>query len=182
MTDHNQTTTSPRPYLLRAWHEWCTDNNLTPYLAVQVDETVQVPAAFVEDGQIMLNAGYDATSGLHMGNDYISFKARFGGKPHEIMLPVGRVVAIFARETNQGMSFPPENPPEPQAATGPQTVAPRVVAPQPKPAVQLVHSKDDAEQALEDWEDAQADEDAEDNKPDDTPPARPKRPALKRVK
>lgn len=81
--------TSTRPYLLRALHEWCSDNGLTPYLAVQVDASVQVPMAFVQDGHIVLNVSYDATSALHMGNDYISFKARFGGKPHDIMLPVG---------------------------------------------------------------------------------------------
>lgn len=99
-------TTSTRPYLLRALHEWCTDNGLTPYLVVQADESVQVPLAFVQDGQIVLNASYDATSGLQMGNEFVHFKARFGGKPHEIMVPVGRVLAIYARETGQGMSFP----------------------------------------------------------------------------
>src|SRR5574344_1779784 len=101
-------TTSTRPYLLRALHEWCTANGLTPYLVVQADESVQVPVAFVQDGQIVLNASYDATSGLQMGNEFVHFKARFGGKPHEIMVPVGRVWAIYARETGQGMSFPPE--------------------------------------------------------------------------
>lgn len=101
-------TPSTRPYLLRALHEWCSDNGLTPYLAVQVDASVQVPRAFVQDGHIVLNASYEATSALHMGNEFISFKARFGGKPHDIMVPVGRVVAIYARETGQGMSFPPE--------------------------------------------------------------------------
>ena len=101
-------TPSTRPYLLRALHEWCSDNGLTPYLAVQVDASVQVPRAFVQDGHIVLNTSYEATSALHMGNEFISFKARFGGKPHDIMVPVGRVVAIYARETGQGMSFPPE--------------------------------------------------------------------------
>ena len=73
--------TSTRPYLLRALHEWCTDNGLTPYLVVQADESVQVPLAFVQDGQIVLNTSYDATSGLQMGNEFVHFKARFGVSP-----------------------------------------------------------------------------------------------------
>lgn len=100
------TTTSTRPYLIRALHEWCTDNGLTPYLAVKVDRSVQVPHEFVNDGEIVLNVGYDATGGLQLGNEYIEFKARFGGKSREIMVPVERVQAIYARESGQGMSFP----------------------------------------------------------------------------
>ena len=100
------TSTSTRPYLIRALHEWCTDNGFTPYLSVKVDRSVQVPREFVNDGEIVLNVGYDATGGLQLGNEYIEFKARFGGKPREIMVPVERVQAIYARESGQGMSFP----------------------------------------------------------------------------
>ena len=102
--------TSTRPYLIRALFEWCTDNGFTPHIAVRVDRGVQVPREFVRDGEIVLNISYDATSGLQMGNDYISFTARFGGQPREIMVPVEQVMAIYARETGQGMAFP-----EPQA-------------------------------------------------------------------
>ena len=98
--------TSTRPYLIRAIHEWCTDNGVTPYLAVRVDRSVQVPREFVNDGEIVLNVSYDATGSLQLGNDFISFKARFGGKPRDIMVPVERVLAIYARESGQGMSFP----------------------------------------------------------------------------
>ena len=101
-----QDSTSTRPYLIRAIYEWCTDNGFTPYLAVRVDKTVQVPREYVNDGEIVLNVSYDATSGLQMGNEFIEFKARFGGKPREIMVPVERVLAIYARESGQGMSFP----------------------------------------------------------------------------
>lgn len=104
---NDQDTTSTRPYLIRALYEWCTDNGLTPYLAVRVDESVQVPREYVKDGEIVLNISYDATSALQLGNDYIEFKARFGGQPREIMVPVGRVIAIYARENGQGMAFPP---------------------------------------------------------------------------
>ncbi|GAB2467386.1 hypothetical protein GCM10027082_18790 [Comamonas humi] len=103
-------TTSTQPYLIRAWFEWCNDNGLTPYLSVRADRTVQVPREFVKDGEIVLNISYDATNALKLGNDYIEFTARFGGVPREIVIPVSRVVAIFARETGQGMGFPP--PPE----------------------------------------------------------------------
>jgi len=98
--------TSTRPYLIRALYEWCTDNGFTPHIAVRVDRNVQVPREFVRDGEIVLNVSYDATSGLQMGNDFISFTARFGGKPREIMVPVEQVMAIYARETGQGMAFP----------------------------------------------------------------------------
>ena len=104
---NDQDTTSTRPYLIRALYEWCTDNGLTPYLAVRVDDSVQVPREYVKDGEIVLNISYDATSALQLGNDYIEFKARFGGQPREIMVPVGRVIAIYARENGQGMAFPP---------------------------------------------------------------------------
>lgn len=102
-------TTSTRPYLLRALFEWCNDNGLTPHIAVRVDRSTQVPMEFVRDGQIVLNISYDATSGMLIGNDYVEFKARFGGKPREIMVPVANVMAIYARETGQGMAFPPED-------------------------------------------------------------------------
>jgi stringent starvation protein B len=107
MIDSSQTTPT-RPYLIRALYEWCTDNGLTPYLAVAVDDSVQVPREFVKDGEIVLNVGFDATTALKLGNDYIEFKARFGGVAREIIVPVARVTAIYARENGQGMSFPLE--------------------------------------------------------------------------
>jgi stringent starvation protein B len=97
---------STRPYLLRALHEWCCDSGLTPYVAVLVDETVQVPMEYVKNGEIVLNVSYEATSGMHIGNDFIEFKARFAGVPREIIVPVNRVLAIYARENGQGMAFP----------------------------------------------------------------------------
>ena len=97
---------STRPYLLRALHEWCTDSGFTPYVAVMVDETVQVPMEYVKNGEIVLNVGYDATAGMTLGNEFIEFKARFGGVPREIIIPINRVMAIYARENGQGMSFP----------------------------------------------------------------------------
>jgi len=103
--------TSTRPYLIRALYDWCTDNGFTPYVAVLVDESVQVPREYVKNGEIVLNISFDATSSLKLGNEFIEFRARFAGTAREIMVPVGRVIAIYARENGQGMAFPVPVPP-----------------------------------------------------------------------
>jgi stringent starvation protein B len=98
--------TSTRPYLIRALHDWCTDNGFTPYVAVFVDPSVQVPMEYVKNNEIVLNVGFEATTALKLGNEFIEFKARFGGTAREIVVPVDHVVAIYARENGQGMAFP----------------------------------------------------------------------------
>lgn len=183
-----QESTSTRPYLIRALYEWCTDNGLTPYVAVRVDDSVQVPREYVKDGEIVLNISFDATSALQLGNDFIEFKARFGGKPREILVPVGRVIAIYARENGQGMAFPPPV----DVLAGASAIAPGVIAAEPTEAllsagsltattvapgapedrvVQLV-SADDGKKAGDDGGDA----------PRPPPAAGGARPSLKRVK
>jgi stringent starvation protein B len=107
---------STRPYLLRALHDWCTDNGFTPYIAVHVDETVQVPREHVKNNEIVLNVGFEATSGLKLGNEAVEFRARFGGVSRDIVVPVDHVVAIYARENGQGMAFPI---PTPDSVRGP---------------------------------------------------------------
>ena len=102
----NASGTSTRPYLIRALYEWCTDNGFTPYVAVAVDPTVQVPREYVKNNEIVLNIGFDATSSLTLGNEFIEFKARFGGIAREIFVPIDHVIAIYARENGQGMAFP----------------------------------------------------------------------------
>ncbi len=97
---------STRPYLIRALYDWCSENGFTPYVAVKVDNTVQVPREYVQGDEIVLNVSMDATSSLKLGNEFIEFKARFGGKPRDIMVPIQRVMAIYARENGQGMAFP----------------------------------------------------------------------------
>lgn len=109
--------TSSQPYLIRAWHEWCTDNGLTPYVTVWVDASVQVPREYVKDDEIVLNISYDSTTSLQLGNDYLAFKARFAGVVRDVMVPVDRVLAIFARENGQGMAFPKASP-QAQGADG----------------------------------------------------------------
>jgi stringent starvation protein B len=107
MTAASDTQGSPtRPYLLRALHDWCTDNGFTPYVAVHVDASVQVPGEYVKNNEIVLNIGFEATSGLKLGNEFIEFRARFGGVARDIVVPVDHVVAIYARENGQGMAFP----------------------------------------------------------------------------
>ncbi|MDR7094473.1 ClpXP protease specificity-enhancing factor [Hydrogenophaga laconesensis] len=97
---------STRPYLIRALHEWCADNGFSPYIAVQVDASVRVPMEFVKNGEIVLNVSMEATSSLKLGNEFLEFKARFGGVAREIIVPVSHVIAIYARENGQGMAFP----------------------------------------------------------------------------
>ncbi len=98
--------TSTRPYLVRALHEWCTENGFTPYIAVFVDASVRVPPEYVKNNEIVLNIGLEATNALRLGNEFIEFKARFGGSAREIAVPVTHVIAIYARENGQGMAFP----------------------------------------------------------------------------
>lgn len=165
--------TSLRPYLLRALYEWCTDHGLTPYIAVLVDETVQVPREYVKNGEIVLNISYDATSSLKIGNDFIEFKARFAGTARDIIVPIGRVVAIYARENGQGMAFPPLDA---QAGGAGEIVAPTAVqvTPDPRPGMHLVGEGAESE----------SDVMAATERPEDEPPRPPGggRPALKRVK
>ncbi|MET3497074.1 ClpXP protease specificity-enhancing factor [Variovorax boronicumulans] len=117
---------STRPYLIRALYEWCTDNGFTPYVAVQVDDSVQVPREYVKNGEIVLNISFDATSSLKLGNDFIEFKARFAGSAREISVPVGRVIAIYARENGQGMAFPA---PAPASTEGGEPASPTATGP-----------------------------------------------------
>ena len=97
--------TSTKPYLLRALYEWCTDNGYTPYLVAWVNEYTRVPVEYVQDNQIVLNINASAVKDLLMDNEWISFSARFGGVAHEVVIPIGHVESLFAKETNEGMAF-----------------------------------------------------------------------------
>lgn len=107
---------STKPYLVRAIYEWCLDNGLTPYLSVAVDDRTCVPRPYVKDGQIVLNVGPEAAHQLHMGNDFLTFAARFGGVAENLSVPVGRILAIYARENGHGMAFELEEAPAPASA------------------------------------------------------------------
>lgn len=129
-----------KPYLIRAIYDWCSDSGFTPYVAVAVDETVRVPSEFVSNGEIVLNMSALATSRLLIDNEAISFQARFGGVAREVYVPMGQVIAIYARENGQGMAF--EVPramgtaaPRPEAPAA--EAAPAVEPPEPpKPAAE----------------------------------------------
>ena len=155
--------TSTRPYLIRALHEWCTDNGFTPYIAVFVGPNVKVPMEYVKNGEIVLNVGFEATTGLELSNERIEFKARFGGSSRDISVPVDHVIAIYARENGQGMAFPV--PTEP-SRLGTDDLDTRMA---PAPSVLRLASEPEPVPAKPDG--------------DEPPPAPPAgRPSLKRIK
>ena len=107
MTDSLPTMTSHRPYLLRALYEWIADNGMTPHILVDASQPgVRVPAHTVKDGRVVLNIADRAVARLELDNDAVRFTARFGGVSHPVMVPVSAVLAIYARETGQGMALP----------------------------------------------------------------------------
>ena len=103
--------TSQKPYLIRAIYEWCEDNGFLPYLATLVDEKTTVPDEYVEDNKIVLNIAYKSTKDLLIDNEWVTFKATFGGVIRDIAIPIGNVLAIFAKENGQGMQFQVETMP-----------------------------------------------------------------------
>lgn len=161
--------TPRRPYLLRAFYDWLLDNQLTPHLVVDVMRPdVQVPMEFARDGQIVLNIAPRAVGNLQLGDDEVTFNARFGGVPRQVLVPMAAVLAIYARENGAGTLFEPEAKYEDEGAfEGLEEVS--------SPTVSLMSVVDsDPQDSLED-----------DNGPDDEPPQPPRgggRPALRVVK
>jgi len=134
MTEAAPRMTSHRPYLLRALYEWIADNGMTPHLLVDATQPgVQVPAHTVKDGKVVLNIAARAVATLELGNDDVRFTARFGGVSYPVVVPVASVLAIYARETGQGMALPedaassgPEDePPSPPDSTTDEPAAPK---------------------------------------------------------
>jgi stringent starvation protein B len=124
-----------RPYLLRAMHEWITDNGWTPHLVVDAGcKGVEVPRQFVQDGKIVLNVSWSATDRLQLGNEDVSFTARFGGTPMQVRVPVAAVLALYARETQQGMIFAAEDAAPPDGPAPPDGDGPDGASPAPAPA------------------------------------------------
>ena len=115
---------SQKPYLIRGLYEWCNDNSFTPHLVTFVDKNTLVPLNYVKNDQIVLNIAFNAVKDLLIENDWITFKATFGGTQQQIAIPVANVIALFAKETGQGMQFELENytpkdpDPEPSKPTG----------------------------------------------------------------
>ncbi|MDP1741865.1 ClpXP protease specificity-enhancing factor [Polaromonas sp.] len=174
--------TSTRPYLIRALYDWCTDNGLTPYVAVAVDETVQVPREYVKNNEIVLNISFDATSSLKLGNDFIEFKARFAGSAREIMVPIGRVIAIYARENGQGMAFPLATSPSTGVQSPLETGATLALAPAAPAPPDAVSGQDARIVQLVLSNSTGSGREEEPEPPDPPKPQQGKRPSLKRIK
>ncbi|CAB1274275.1 ClpXP protease specificity-enhancing factor [Candidatus Nitrosacidococcus tergens] len=113
---------SSRPYLIRAFYEWITDNQLTPYLVVNATfPDVKVPEQYISDGKIILNIHPYSVKDLSLKNDWISFSGRFSGIVHEVIFPVQATLAIYAKENGQGMTFPQEDLPPPTSPSDKDT-------------------------------------------------------------
>lgn len=159
--------TPRRPYLLRAFYDWLLDNQLTPHLVVDINlPGVMVPLEYARDGQIVLNIAPRAVGNLSLGNDEVSFNARFGGVPRQVTVPLAAVLAIYARENGAGTMFEPEpiyedageyNPESEQAGSA-ETLMSVIDGDRPDDSV------------------------ADDENPDDEPPPRGGRPSLRVVK
>ncbi|HEX4870496.1 MAG TPA: ClpXP protease specificity-enhancing factor [Moraxellaceae bacterium] len=127
--------TPSRPYFVRAIYEWLIDNQHTPFLLVDATRAgVQVPAAFVKEGRIVLNVAPGAVRDFFIHNDDVSFSARFGGVPMQVYVPMGAVLAVYSRENGQGMFFDEDDYPAGAAAPAAATPAP-ALAPVPVPGI-----------------------------------------------
>ncbi len=120
MSTSTVTMTSNRSYLLRAMYDWISDNGLTPYILVDAAAPgVQVPKSAVKDGRVVLNVAARAVAQLELGQERVSFVARFSGVSQSVEVPMASLLAIYAHENGQGMMFPAENQPPPTAGPGP---------------------------------------------------------------
>lgn len=100
---------STRPYLIRAFYEWITDNSLTPYILVNAEmDSIIVPKQCIEEGKIILNISAKAVKELQITNQVIEFEASFSGQVEDIYVPIKAVEAIYARENGRGMVFTQE--------------------------------------------------------------------------
>ncbi|ALB65314.1 ClpXP protease specificity-enhancing factor [Cronobacter dublinensis] len=154
-----------RPYLLRAFYEWLLDNQLTPHLVVDVTlPGVLVPMEYARDGQIVLNIAPRAVGNLELANDEVRFNARFGGVPRQVTVPLAAVLAVYARENGAGTMFEPEAAYDEAMAS----LNDENSAEEPETVMSVI--------------DGDKPDDAEDNGPDDEPPPRGGRPALRVVK
>ena len=102
--------TSSKPYLIRALYEWILDNGATPHILVDATgDQLIIPPGIASDGKVVLNLSPQAVENLEMANDHVSFSARFNGVAEDIYCPIGSLMAIYARESGEGMMFPPDD-------------------------------------------------------------------------
>ena len=132
---------SNKPYLIGAFYDWISDNDLTPYIVVDVSVYgVLVPMGYVNDGQIVLNIASSAVGSIALGDKAIEFSARFGGKLEHISVPYGAVAAIYAKENGAGTSLPIEHASDEEIALDDNTIA----TAKPKPSLSSVSSTDNS--------------------------------------
>ena len=163
--------TPRRPYLLRAFYDWLVDNDLTPHLVVDATlQGVKVPTEFVSDGQIVLNIAPRAVGNLELGNEAISFNARFSGRPHSVIVPMYAALAIYARENGAGTMFEPE----PAYASD---MAESGLADGDYHYDEIIEDAEEIQSPL-----AEVTETSDDSSPDDEPPRPRGRPSLRVVK
>ncbi len=169
--------TPRRPYLVRAFYEWLLDNELTPHLMVDATlNGVRVPTEFVQDGQIILNVAPRAVGNIEMSNEVITFQARFGGRPHSVIVPMYAVLAIYARENGAGTMFEPEEAYDQQQASNPDLGLEEPFPAEPgRPSLAAV--RDSNSNSKEQQDDIEPDDDP-------TPPEPPKKnkPSLRVIK
>ncbi|WP_022952584.1 ClpXP protease specificity-enhancing factor [Leucothrix mucor] len=130
--------TSNRPYLMRAIFEWIIDNGLTPHVLIDAEvPEVQVPRQYVDEGRIILNISPSAVQNFSIDNQWLSFNARFGGKPFEIFAPIHAIRAVYAAENSEGMMFEPmpESEVEPPTEPDPDPEPPK---PSSRPSLRVV--------------------------------------------
>ena len=132
--------TPSRPYLVRALNDWILDNAMTPYIVVDVDvQGVSVPEDYVTNGQIILNISPAAVSELLVDLEAISFRARFGGVPMQVYVPIVAIMAIYSKENGQGMVFGAEpGAPEPPNPDGTNTPPKKAEHLPHKPSLKIV--------------------------------------------
>lgn len=164
---------SSRPYLARALYEWFLDNDLTPYVVVDAEQTgVQVPGQFVQNGQIVLNIAPTAVRELLMGNEAMTFNARFGGQPMQVIVPSEALIALYARENGVGMVFGHE-PVMPGYNGAASETAPE--GENERPGLESVEGSSERQTASRD-------EESEGDASSGDPPSRKKRPSLRVIK
>lgn len=123
-------------------HEWISDCQQTPHIVVDATmQGVDVPRQYVQGGKIILNVSHSATSGLVIGNEFVRFRARFGGATYQVAVPIAAVLGVYARETGQGMIFseadaPP--PPEPPSTAPSEPSSGTPDGKRPKPTLKVV--------------------------------------------
>lgn len=130
--------TSSRPYLVRAMYQWIVDNGMTPHLLVNADyERCVVPKGHINDGKIVLNIAPMAVQSLTLGDEEISFSARFGGQAESILVPVPAILAVYARENGQGMMFSDDDHPDHSSGNGSDD-GPETDPDKPRPNLRVV--------------------------------------------